>query len=169
MKPKGRRRAEPRAQAATDIHEDWAAVKGSKHPPYGYIVKWEYPTAIVIFKMAILGKRRLSHGVVYKARYVGIFFKTPGLKIDKFDLPSGEAYDRHVISFTQEEVARHIEYNRRHHIDRLFHEMRRFNSAMEEVARQLKSTEEFLLHVREDPIPGYVLEGLPKKESKRLT
>jgi hypothetical protein len=171
VKAKGRRRPVKHSPSPVpDIHEDWLAVKGGKHPAYAYIVRWEYPTsALMIFKMAITSKRRTREGVFYQTRYVGIFYKPSGFKVDRYDKPyEGGPLPRCMLCFTLEDVERSIEAHRRNHIDQLWSQMRRLNASLVETANSLKHTEDALHIMRQDPVPSYVLETLPRKASKRL-
>lgn len=174
IRAKGRRRPAKSAQV-DDLHEDWAAVKGGKYPPYAFIVRWSSPAELVIFKMYVIGKSRTRDGVFYRAQYAGIFFKTSGAStLSVRPLHGAEEYARSVLCFTNEEVAKAIEQGRVNVIGDLVHEMRRINSAIGELSGRLRELEKgldgprrALDEARRAQIPEHLWKELPKKVSKR--
>jgi hypothetical protein len=156
--------------AVDEIHEDWIAIKGDKHPAYAFLVRWEYPTAFAIFKLRVVGKRRMRHGTEYLTRGHSTLYKTPGMEIYPEDKPSARettSWPRHLLCFTVEDVDQHIASLRLQHIDRLRMDLMRYVKLAEEVARAMACAEEYIRAVRDDPVPYNIRDGLPKKESKR--
>jgi hypothetical protein len=161
------RRAEATA-AAESLHEDWIAVKGGKHPPYGYLVRWNHPTAFVIFKFTILGKGRDRGGVYYRVRYAGIFYKTPGYRPTRDHLPDDEILSPAEVCFTLEQVQRHILGHRRHHLNMLASETAKLHGHVQNIANDLQYLAESIRRIRDDQVPDKILSKLPKKASKRV-
>lgn len=170
MRAKGRRRPIPPKQPPVeDLHECWAAVKGQKFPPFGYVVRWNDPTTIVVFKYAITGKYRDGNHTAYRAEYRGIFYKTHGYVISRFDiLKSLEGVPRHDICFTLEEVERYIERHRMGHINKHHYMMQKLNHEMETISNSMKYTSDVLRSLGDHPIPRHVIEKLPRRVSKRV-
>ena len=173
VKAKDRRRPaklKKAQESPLDLHDCWAAVKGQRFPPIGYMIHWPHATVFAIFKYAITSKYKARDGVYFKAVYQGVLWKTPGYKVDPYDVPKGvDGIPRSMLCFTQEEVERKIERERRGFIYRLAQELPRQVHALEEAARQLKYTQETIRLVSDDPLPYDVLAKLPRKPSKRVT
>ena len=168
IRAKGRRRpVTAKAAQVDDLHEDWAAVKGGKYPPYAFIVRWSY-CDLVIFKMYVTGKGRTRDGVFYRAQYAGVLFKTPGATIIRGDTPGSDNYSRDVLCFTDEEVAKAIEHGRVNVVGDHVQEMRRINSAIAELSGRLQELEKALDWARKDHLPTRIWNELPKKPSKKL-
>ncbi len=169
VKPKGRRRpVKPLAETIEDIHEDWLAVRGGRHPAYGFIVRWEYPTAIVIWRMAVTGKRKTRDCVIYMARYAGVVYKTPGFDVRGDTPENGVPYTRDELFFTREEVEQFIEGRRRSFVRQGVQEIAQLRETISRAERQIQHFAEYLHTVSGDPVPFNVWEKFPRKQSKRL-
>jgi hypothetical protein len=162
VRAKGRRRAIPPKQPL-------AAVKGQKYPPYGYVVRWNDPSAIAIFKYAITGKYKAHEGVYYRAEYRGIFYKTPGYAIARYDIPKNlDGLSRHDICFTMEEVERYITRHRMGHLHKHYYVMQKLNHEMETIANSMKWTADVLRSLGNDQIPSEILAKIQRRASKRV-
>jgi hypothetical protein len=148
------------------LHEDWIAVKGGKHPPYAYIVKWEYPSAIVVWKMAIMGKARINGISCYRVRCAGLLYKSPGYKVYGMDRPGNGKYERTQLCFTREEVEQNIEGHRRWHLDSGGRQMRKLADLLEDTLHQMKGMGAYMEALAEDPVPLNVLGKIPSKRSR---
>jgi len=156
--------------AVDEIHEDWIAIKGDRHPAYAFQIRWEYPTAFAIFKLRVIGKKRTRDGIVYLTRGHSTLYKTPGMEIFPEDKPSYKetsSYPRQCLCFTIEDIDQAISATRLYHMERLRTDLSRYATLAEEVARAMKQVDEYIRHVRDDPVPYNIRDGLPKKESKR--
>lgn len=169
-KEKGKRKVPSDNAAVDEIHEDWLALRGGRHPAYAYIVRWEYPTAFAIFKVRVIGKRKLRHGTEYLTRGHSTVYKTLGMEIASEDKPSTRetsSYPRGALCFTIEDVDKHVSDLRLHHIEQLRQSMARFACMAAEVSAAMSHTNEYLTAVRNDPVPYSVRFALPKKESRK--
>jgi hypothetical protein len=170
IRAKGRRRpVGAKTGQIPDLHEDWAAVKGDKYPPYAFLVQWFSATELTIFKMRVMGKGRSRDGVRYRVQPAGVFFRSPNSKFRLSDMPpANDSYPRHLLCFTQEDVTKAISRARSDILGDLAREHRRINAAMRELSERLKDLEGALDEARKDPLPERLLKTLPRKASKRL-
>jgi hypothetical protein len=168
---KGTSPREPRTlktKPVTDLHEDWAVLKGSKYPPYAYLVVWERPDTIAIFKMAILGKSKTKYGVAYKARKSRTLYVTPGAEKDRDYQAHYPSYTRHDLCFTREEVEKRISELRQNHVYQAGYEIRRLVTVIEAAQQQLAWYGGTMKDIANDPVPYETLRKIPNRASKRL-
>jgi hypothetical protein len=158
----------------TPLHEDWADVRGL--PPYGWILRWPSPTAIALYKVAIMGRTIEERRHYYVTRMVERVFASKNYKAwNSRDLTqkfrrgkTPENFRIEDLLFSQDDFDRWIERGGEYHRGRVTEEIRQARYKMEALAKDLASMDDGLQALRE-PIPSRVWATLPEKSPKRKT
>ena len=157
----------PKAEEAADIHEDWIAVRGDKHPAYGYVVKWRHAESLVIYRMKILGRRRTQHGIQYSACFDRVFYKAKSAFVTKGDRPDTGPYARNELCFTREDVELCLQGHRNSFMWSVNHSIVQLTKTMEQLREQIAYQAEAGMKLLRDPLEGQ-WEKIPKKPSAKL-
>ena len=170
LQPRGKPK-KPKKVVVDDIHEDWAVLKGAKYPPYAYWVWWPRVNVLIIWKMAVLGKRKENGYVIYQARKVKVVYKTPGYQLDEGDKEDTRhtSFTRGDLCFDREEVEKTVDGLRNDFIYKALHEVQRVTDALAKEHKYLQwNIDQARTLTKYDFMPHNVLTKIPRRASKRL-